>query len=93
MTLSVQIQSLIFSFVYGVFFAVVFNFSYRYFNCNIKYLNFVNVIFFVLFNALLYFLCMRIINDGIIHLYFLLTLLLGFFIENKVDSYFKKKKK
>lgn len=93
MTLSVQIQSLIFSFIYGVFFAVIFEFSYKYFNSKIKYLNIIVITLFVLFNALLYFFCMRIINNGIIHVYFLLTLLLGFLIENKVDNYLKKRKK
>ncbi|NLA33725.1 MAG: hypothetical protein GX861_02530 [Tenericutes bacterium] len=93
MSLTIQIQSLIFSFVYGLFFATIFRLFSKYFNTQIKYINIIIIFSFVLFNALLYFFCLSIVNNGIVHFYFLLTVLLGFLIENKVNDYLKKYKK
>jgi len=46
------------------------------------YYRIVTSIFFILVNVFLYFLLLRLINCGVIHPYFLLMILLGFFVGN-----------
>ena len=78
MTLEVQIQSLIFSFVYGLFFSFLLNLNYKYmFEAKLP-LKVVTNIFFVLDHVFFYFILLRWINDGILHFYFFICLFLGF---------------
>jgi len=82
MTLEIQIQSLIYSFVYGLFFSFFFNLHYRYlFLSKIAYRIVLNF-FFVLVNVFLYFILLKLINEGIIHYYFILMLFLGYLLGN-----------
>ena len=82
MDLELQIQSLIFSFVFGMFFALMYNVFYKYlFKGKIIIRVIINLIF-VLFNTILYFLLLKIINNGIIHSYFIIALAIGFIISN-----------
>lgn len=80
MTLEIQIQSLIFSFVYGLFFSFLLNLNYKYmFEAKLP-IKVVTNIFFVLDHVFLYFILLRWINHGILHLYFFLCLFLGFIL-------------
>ena len=92
MNLEIQLQSLIFSIIFGMFFALMFNLFYRVlFRGKIVFRLITNFIF-VIANALLYFLLLKIINNGIIHLYFIIMLFLGFFIGNKKTKVIRKYK-
>lgn len=87
MVLEVQIQSLIYSFVYGFFFSILLNFNYKYlFKTGIYYKIVINILF-MLDNVLLYYILLRIINNGVIHPYFFIMIVLGFFLGN----YYSKK--
>lgn len=84
MSLIVQIQSLFYSFLYGLFASILFNLCY-------KGLFYKNIIIRVLFNLIfcitlyvLYFYLLYKINNGILHLYFFITLYLGFYIYNRL---------
>lgn len=82
MELELQIQSLIFSLVFGMFFAFMFNLFYKYlFNGKIIFKIITNFVF-VSINTLLYFLLLRMINDGIVHVYFIFMVVTGFVIGN-----------
>jgi len=87
MILEVQIQSLIYSFVYGFFFSILLNLNYKYlFKTGIYYKIFINILF-ILDNVLLYYILLRIINNGVIHPYFFIMIVLGFLLGN----YYSKK--
>ena len=82
MDLEIQIQSLVFSLVFGMFFSLLFNLFYKYlFRGKFIFKLLINL-FFVIVNTLLYFGLLCIINEGIIHLYFLIMLIIGFFVGN-----------
>lgn len=85
-SLDIQIKSIIFSFLYGIFFSLLLNVNYKFIfdSKGIKKL-LINA-FFIIDNVLLYFIILRHINDGIIHFYFLLSLVLGSICVNKVIS-------
>lgn len=84
MPLITQIQSLFMSFLYGIFFSLLFNVSYKFLFTKYKIINtFTNILFcLVIFSLYFYFL--YIINNGIIHIYFIIVLILSFVIYNRV---------
>ena len=84
MILSVQIKSIVMSFLYGIFFSFMFNLLYNFLFTKYKLINvFTNIMFsFLMFG--LYFLLLYIINEGIIHFYFLGSMLIGFYFYNKI---------
>lgn len=94
MVLQVQVVSLFYSFVFGVFFGICVNFHYvllfsrkRWFQI---FMNFI----FVVDMALIYFLILKMINGGVLHFYFFLLILLGFFVSfysTKKIRYFLRK--
>jgi len=85
-SLDIQLKSILFSFLYGCFFSILLNLNYKfiYYSKGIKKI-LINI-FFVIDNVLLYFIILRYINCGIFHFYFLLSIILGFVIVNKVTS-------
>ena len=96
MSLEVQIQTLIFSFVFGLFFSCLLNLNYRYLlQGKIGFKIIINILF-VLDMVFLYFILLKLINNGILHLYLFICLLLGFLVgikkTKKLRYCFTKKK-
>lgn len=80
MSLQIQIFSLIFSFLFGLVFAFFVNLHYdMLFSKNKWFRLFINFIF-VIDMALLYFLILKSLNGGVLHLYFFLLIFLGFLL-------------
>ena len=79
MILSIQIYSFLYSFCYGVFFFILLEINYKIIYSENKYIKVIGTLVFILFNSLLYFIGLKSINNGIIHIYFLLTVLCGYF--------------
>lgn len=90
MILEVQIRSLVFSLIYGMFFSLVMNLNYRYiFNTKIYYKIIINFMFIVIM-VLLYFVLLCKINHGIFHSYFLLMIILGVIVGNYKTKVLRK---
>ncbi len=80
MNIKIQIISIIFSFVFGIIFSLLTNLNYKYlFSKNKVYKVFFTFIY-ILDATLLYFIIIKKINNGIVHLYFLLFIGLGFLV-------------
>ncbi len=82
MTLLVQIQSLTFNFLYGIFSSFMFNLLYHLLFTNSMVLNIITNLFFLFTMSSLYFYFLFQINFGIIHIYYFLLFGLGFFCYN-----------
>ncbi len=91
MVLKIQIHALLFSFFFGIFFAFMVNLNYRFLFYQRKIVQFIVTFFFVLDMSLLYFLIIRYINEAILHPYFLLLILLGFYIGYSFTSFMRKR--
>ena len=78
MSLSEQVLSIGFSFIYGVVLSFFYNFNYNLLFNKEKVFKIVFNILFVLDLVLIYFLVIKKINGGIIHPYFYLLIILGF---------------
>lgn len=87
MDLIVQIQSLVYSFVYGYFFSFLLNWNYHFLMAKHIIVRVLINLFFVIDNVLLYFILLKIINSSVFHIYFLFMIILGFLYGN---NYTKK---
>lgn len=90
MNLEIQIQSLIFSLVFGMFFSLMFNLFYKRLFCGKLILRVVTNLIFITINTLLYFEILRMINNGIIHLYFIIAMIIGFVLGNVKTKVIRK---
>ena len=84
MSLIVQIESLAFSFLFGILYSLVYNFFYYLLYTKFTVINLVNNIFFNLVMFSLYYFLLYLVNDGCIHIYFLITLFISFSLYNKI---------
>lgn len=98
MILSIQLQVLTISFIYGILFSYLLKLQYRFlFNGKLLYKIFTNFLF-IFDNCLLYFMILKIINNGMFHIYFLFLLILGYIfgnylLKNKNWHFFVNKQK
>ena len=90
MSLNIQIISLVFSFFYGIFFSFFVNLNYSFLMFPKKVIRITMILLFFLNMAFIYFVCLQLINNGIIHPYFFLMIFMGFIFS---FSFFKKLRK
>ena len=93
MELSIQVESLLFSFFFGIIFSIVVNlFSNKLYNTRLSSQIINSFIISIVF-CLIYFILIKKINNGVIHIYFIFMILFGFIIEKrflKLVNRFKK---
>jgi len=87
MPIDVQLKSLLFSLFYGLLFSIMLRINYKYMYKGPLILKILINLFFVMDNVLIYFIFLKKLNEGIVHTYFLLMILLGFVI---MELLFKK---
>lgn len=83
--LKIQIGTLLFSFQFGFLFSLLTSLLYHLFKKK-KFCFFITTIFYIFLSVYLYFISLKKIDNGIIHIYFLGLLFLGIFTE----TYFQK---
>ena len=86
MSLQIQIYSLIFSFCFGIFFEILLSFNERFIYSSNLFVKVSSSVLFILFNVILYFIILIKINNGILHIYFLICILLGYSFMCKVKK-------
>ena len=80
MILKIQIFSLLYSFIYGIIFYILLEVNQKLlYEGKIVYRIIISFLF-VIFISLLYFLILIKINNGILHLYFFLTMFTGYLL-------------
>lgn len=96
MTITVQLTSLLFSLIYGMIFCLLVKINYKFIYCSPIILKILINLLFVIDNVLIYFIILKKINGGIVHIAFLIMILTGFVISkliiNGVSFDFKIKK-
>ena len=86
MGLETQIKLLLFSFVFGIFFALMIDINHKYLYNPKKIFKIIFTFFFVLVNVFIYFLILKKINEGLLHVYSFLCIILGFFLEHIIKK-------
>lgn len=84
MALSIQIKSLVSSFVFGICFYFIVKSTSKFLYSKKKYVNVISALLVSIISCLLFFIIMKKINNGIIHFYFILSIILGYFISYKL---------
>ena len=84
MSLINQIQSIALSFLFGMFFCLIYNLSYFILYTKSLLLNLITNIMFSLIMFGIYFLLLYNINCGMIHTYFIIVLFISFYLYNKL---------
>ena len=83
MNIEIQIQSIVVSAIYGLLSSFIYNFLYfLLYNKYIIIRLLFNFIFSIVINSML-FLLLYFINNGVVHIYFVIIFLFGFYIGNK----------
>ncbi len=87
MNLNMQINTLLASFLYGIFFSRMLDINYRFIYNSKKIYRIVISFLFIILNVLIYFIILLHVNNGILHNYGILAVVLGVlfdhFIVNK----------
>jgi hypothetical protein len=83
MTLEVQIQSIVYSFVFGMAMSLFFNILYKFLFNNKVIIKFISTEVFIITNLIIYFTILRKINYGIVTYYFIIIIIIGFLIGNR----------
>ena len=77
MILKLQLYSLIYSFVFGIYFYFLLDIFNKFNSKRIVFKVLLSFLF-VFFNAIVYFIGLIYINNGYLHVYFLLSILVGY---------------
>ena len=90
MNLKIQIISFIFSFIYGIFLFILIFLQRKILFCRNKRRKIFTNSLFCIVISILYFIFIYFINNGVLHLYFLLLIIFGFLVAyNYVKKYVK----
>lgn len=88
--LSIQIKSILVSFLFGMFLKLIISMNYKFLFHTKGIIKVLGNLFFVIDLVFIYFLILRYVNDGIMHYYFIIFIVLGFLLMCKIQLIFKK---
>ncbi len=87
----IQLKSLIFSFIFGIFFSIFTCINYNNLNNKNNLFKIAFTIIFVIDNILLYLLLLIKVNGGYVHIYFIFCVILGYlFAQKKIIMLIKR---
>lgn len=90
MTLDAQINTLFYSFLFGIYFSLIIDVNYK-ITLKLKKIYIIISTFLVIFSSVIfYFLILLRINNGIIHPYGIILLLIGCLFEHIIEKQIKK---
>lgn len=96
MSLNTQIFTVVISFLYGIFFSITMNLSNKIIYNNKLIIKILFTFIFIFIHSLVYFNVLLRINYGIIHIYGILAIIIGFtlheLLKNKVVKIYKRYK-
>ncbi len=87
MSLKIQIYSVLYSFLFGIYFSYILKLFKKYIYNNNIIIKTVSNLVIVIINSFIHFIGINKINNGILHPYTFITLILGFYF---IDIIYKK---
>ena len=87
MDLYTQVTTLIFSFLYGMFFEFTLHFSSKFIYHNSIIIRALGTFLFVLFHVLFYFYFLQKINYGIVHIYSVICFIVGYIFSYNIKKH------
>lgn len=92
MSLDIQINSLIFSFAFGIFFSIFLDINHKIIYNSKKIIKLIGTSLVVFSSVLIYFIILLNINNATFHPYELIMIILGFYVENLIIKKLKNKR-
>lgn len=87
MSLDTQIITLIFSFLYGIIFELTLSIVEKIIHHKSKIISYTSTFLFVIIHVIIYFIILQKINYGVVHIYSLLSLVLGYMSSAFIRKY------
>lgn len=84
MNLSIQLKALTISFTYGIILSYLIKIHYNYLFKSKLFYKIIISSLFVFDNCLLYFIILKIISNGMFHIYFIILLIIGYLFGRKL---------
>ena len=84
MTLNIQIICLFVSFLYGIFIYFILEILKKYIYNKRIFIKIIFSLFFSLFISIIYFILLLYVNNGILHVYFFMMIVVGYTLANFV---------
>ena len=91
-SLKIQIYTIIFSFLYGIFFSLLIDFNYKFIHSKNKITKYFSTILIILLGVIIYFIGIMKISYGIFHVYSILCILSGYILISFIQGSIAKKK-
>ena len=91
MNLNTQINLIIFSFIFGMLFSLFITINYKFLYQGKSLFRFIINLMIIIISILIYFIGIRKINNGILHIYSILLIIVGFIFDNFIRSKLLKK--
>lgn len=92
MSIDIQFKTILFSLIYGFVFSFVIGLNYKYI-CGKGLLSFILSFMLVFVFSLMFFIGLKYINYGVFHYHEVLSIIIGFLLENLVYRVVEKKLK
>lgn len=93
MTLDIQLKILLISFLFGIYFSLFININYKMIYEVKKIWKILFTFITIFINIVIYFIMLMKINNGIIHIYGILMIVLGVYLEHLIQKAIEKYKK
>lgn len=90
MELLIQIKSILMSFGYGIVFFILVSVNYKFLYCKGLGLKIIINMLFILVNVIFYFMLLRLVNNGVVHIYFLFSILGGYLLVKLLGGKIKR---
>lgn len=91
MNIKTQLITILISFLFGIFFSLQLSINYKFIYSNKKIYKIIFTFLIVLVNTLLYFILLKKFNNGILHVYGIICIIIGFIVEIFVKTLVVKK--
>lgn len=97
MSLDLQIKTILFSFLFGIYLSIILCINYKLIYHDKKMIRILSTFVLIIGNVVLYFLLLQKINQGMLHLYGILFIIIGYllehFLHHRILNWIAKKKK
>lgn len=91
--LKIQVYTIIFSFLFGMFFFFLINLNYKFIYSKNKFIKIFSTMLIIVISVIIYFIGIMKISYGVFHIYSLLCILVSYVVLSYLTSIAKNKRK
>ena len=91
--LKIQVYTILFSFLFGIFFFLLVNLNYKFIHSKNKFIKIFSTILIIILSVIIYFIGIMKISYGVFHIYSIFCILASYILLSYLGSIAKKKRK